>query len=240
VRTRIEKERGGWLWRLWSSDYRQGEIAYAFFGFRGPRIQIEFPSEWHEHRRAWVSIGLGLVLVCFSFPWRRVVPDHGQCSGPTYGFYFFEDHFVVQWGKSTGRPRSDPKKFFYLPWSWQHIRHDYLNPDGSLHHRSGPREYDAPAETKESHPYTYVLRNGTVQNRTATINGEEREWRWRWFTWLPWPRQISRVINVSFNDEVGERTGSWKGGTLGCGWEWKHGESMLQALRRMERERKFT
>jgi hypothetical protein len=239
MRLKLEKTRDHYLLRCWSSDYRQGEIAYATLGLQGPRLEIEFPSDWHEHKRAWVTIGLGLVKVAFSFPWRKTVPDQGQCSGPTYGFYFFDDHLVLQYGKTTGR-RGDPQKFIYMPWSWTHVRHDYLNPDGTLHHRSSPGEYSAPEETKRVYSYRYKLHNGTIQQRIATVNGEEREWRWLWFSKLPWPSKISRTINVEFNEEVGERTGSWKGGVLGCGWEWKHGDSLEESLLQMERERKFT
>jgi len=239
MRLKLEKDHRGLLLRCWNRHYI--ETAYAVLGLRGPRMEIEFPSDWHEERRAWLRLGCGIVSVAFSFPWARVVPDEGQCSGPTYGFYFFGDALVLEWGKDTGRS-SDPKKkkFIYMPWSWQHVRHDYLNADGSLHHPARQGEYDAPEETKERHPYRYWLRSGKLQERIATVNGEEREWRWRLLTRLPWPRFIRRTINVEFSDEVGERTGSWKGGTTGCGWDWKHGESMLDALRRMERERKFT
>lgn len=238
MRFATEKDNRGILFRCWSSNYRDGEIAYARLGIQGPRAEIEFPSDWHEHKRAWVRLGIGFASVAFSFPWRTTVPDQGQCSGPTYGFYFFDDHLVLKYGKSTGR-RGDPSTFIYMPWSWEHQRHDYLNPDGSVHHRAGKGDYQPPEETKQTFPYRYTLRSGEVQERTATINGEEREWRWRWFQWLPWPRKISRSINVDFSDEVGERTGSWKGGTTGCGWDWKRGESMEGALRRMERERKL-
>lgn len=239
MRFKIERYGRGLLLRFWSSDYRNGEIAWVHIGISGPKLQIEFPSDWHEHRRAWVHLGFGLFSLNFSFPWAKTVPDEGQCSGPTYGFYFFCDHLVFQWGESKGRG-GDPMKFIYMPWSWEHVRHDYLNPDGSLHHRAGKADYYAPEETKQRWTYDYFLSSGEVQNRTATINGEEREWRWRWFQWLPWPRLIQRTIHVEFNAEVGERTGSWKGGTLGCSWEWKKGERMLAALRRMERERIFT
>lgn len=44
---------------------------------------------------------------------------------------------------------------------------------------------------------------------------------------------------VEFDDEVGERTGSWKGGCTGCSYEWERNETMLSALRRMEATRKF-
>ncbi len=236
MRFKVETERRRLMLRCWSKDYRQGEIAYAVLGLRGPRLEIEFPSDWHEHRRAWIRLGVGLLSVSFSFPWRRTVPDQGQCSGPTYGFYFFEDHLVLQWGKTTGR-RGDPQKFINMPWAWEHVRHSYLHSNGTVHHNALNGEYEAPPETKEAHPYIYVLRDRTIQHRTATINGEEREWRW--FKWLPWPRKVSRTINIEFDQEVGERTGSWKGGTTGCGYEWKRGETMVQALRRMERQREF-
>jgi hypothetical protein len=218
---------------------RSGEIAYVKLGL-DVRAEIEFPSDWHEHRRAWVRFGLGFIKICFSFPWKWVTPDHGQCSGPRYGFAFFGDAMWLYFGKDTGRG-SDPRRYiaWYLPWSWAHVRHDYLDQDGFLAKRAGPNDYSAPDTTKRSFPYRYTRRSGEVQRRIATINGEEREWRWRWFTWSKWPRKVSRTIHVDFNDEVGEGTGSWKGGTLGCSYDWKRRESQEQALRRMERERKF-
>jgi len=107
------------LLRCWGS--RSGEIAYARIGLRGPRFDIEFPSDWHEHPRAWVRICLGIVSFAFSFPWRKVVPDQGQCSGPRYGFHFFADSLVLQYGKTTGR-RGDPIKYIRMPWGWKFRR----------------------------------------------------------------------------------------------------------------------
>lgn len=92
---------------------------------------------------------------------------------------------------------------------------------------------------KESHPYQYKLKSGEVQNVTATIGVSEREWRWRWFKWLPFPKKVSKTIDVDFSEEVGEERGSWKGGTLGCGYEMKQNETPLECLRRMEAERRF-
>ena len=48
-----------------------------------------------------------------------------------------------------------------------------------------------------------------------------------------------RSIDIDFNDEVGEETGSWKGGCTGCGYTMLDGELPEQTLRRMEKERKF-
>lgn len=213
----VERERRGWLVRAFTTaPNRYEEIAYAVIGIRGPTAEIEFPSDWHEYARAWVRLGCGFFTLAFSFPWSKVVPDEHQCSGPRYGFYFFEDHLVLLYGKGKGT-RDDPAKFIYMPWKWTHREHLVL---------SNP----------EQHPYRYTLRSGEVQLRTATITSEQRTWT-RW--WLPW-RKVSRYINVEFDGEVGERSGSWKGGCTGCSYEMLPNESQDQTLRRMERERKFT
>jgi hypothetical protein len=89
------------------------------------------------------------------------------------------------------------------------------------------------------HPYKYVLESGEVQDRIATVNIEEREWRWKWYIGLPFQKITRRTIDVSFDNEIGEEAGSWKGGCLGCGYEIRGKETYEQCLRRMERERKF-
>jgi hypothetical protein len=202
------------LLRCWGAA--SGEIAYAKVGLRGPRLDIEFPSDWHEHRRAWVRIGLGLVTFAFSFPWSRIVPDHGQCSGPTYGFYFFGDSLVLEYGKTRGT-RGDPIKHIRMPWGWKFQR--------EWKEGGEPREYS----------YRYERESGEIQERMAKVGIEVRVWTRRW---IPW-RMERRTISVEFNDEVGERTGSWKGGTMGCSYEMLPGETRLECLRRMERERRF-
>ena len=83
-------------------------------------------------------------------------------------------------------------------------------------------------------PYTYTLKNGTVQERTATCTIEKRKWHRKWF---PFFTKTVQVIDIEFNDEVGERSGSWKGGTLGCSYEMLPDDTIETCLRRMERER---
>jgi hypothetical protein len=172
---------------------------------------------------------------------RRVL--RGSYEGRSTSFRIFDNAIWWEcWAPTMSWTKGEPwwmRWTWHAPWTWEHVRHTYLNADGSVHHDAGRQEYQAPAETKAQYSYRYVLKNGTAQDRVATVNGDEREWRWRWFKWSPWPRKIRRSIDVSFNDEVGERTGSWKGGTVGCGYDWLHGETQEQALRRMERERTF-
>lgn len=211
LRVLAEREYKGWLIRLFNGP----EIAYLVLGIRGLKAEIEFPSDWHEARRAWVRLGFGLFTLAFSFPWRWVVPDEYQCSGPTYGFSFFMDGLLLHWGKCKGK-RTDPMKVIQMPWGWRHRKHEILG-------------------QPESHPYTYLLRSGEVQERIATIKPEKRLWL---RPWLPFRRE-SRYIDIEFNGEVGERSGSWKGGCIGCSFDMLAGESPLDALRRMELSRKF-
>ena len=211
LRVLAEREYKGWLIRLFNGP----EIAYLVLGIRGLKAEIEFPSDWHEERRAWVRLGFGLFTLAFSFPWRWVVPDEYQCSGPTYGFSFFMDGLHLHWGKCKGK-RTDPMKVIQMPWGWRHRKHEILG-------------------QPESHPYTYLLRSGEVQERIATIKPEKRLWL---RPWLPFRRE-SRYIDIEFNGEVGERSGSWKGGCIGCSFDMLAGESPLDALRRMELSLKF-
>ena len=100
---------------------------------------------------------------------------------------------------------------------------------------------------KETYSYSYHLKSGEVQQRLATISVSEMEWRWRWFGrkgWckllnFPWPRLVRRYLDVEFEKEIGERTGSWKGGTVGCSYSLRKWETPFECLKRMERERKF-
>lgn len=134
------------------------------------------------------------------------------------------------------------RKIVYMPWDWQHVRHTMLCEDGQWRPFIGSweRKPDDPLPAKEVHRYKYVCRDGTVQDDiAATIYVDEREWRWRWFTWLRWPRLVRRTISVDFDNEVGERRGSWKGGCTGCGYDMRPGETPRECLRRMQRERRF-
>ena len=115
----------------------------------------------------------------------------------------------------------------------------------------------------EEYPYTYVLKSGKVQHRIATLKVEEREWRQKWLMWTKlfakkrktidiqfsyggpiqrevlFEKNINKPVNEEHTGEVGERTGTYKGGTTGCGYNMIGNETPLDTLRRMEKERKF-
>ena len=85
-------------------------------------------------------------------------------------------------------------------------------------------------------PFTYTLRSGEIQERIATIYTEKRTWCRKWFPFL---KKTSTSLDVEFDKEVGEETGSWKGGTVGCSCEKFDDETVEEAFQRMINKRKF-
>jgi hypothetical protein len=150
----------------------------------------------------------------------------------SWGVSYFEKSIYLRWGSKY--------KFIHMPWSYDHIRCDVQKPDGTWTKKlySWDGEGEDGRWTGE-YDYRYTLKNGEVQERKATIFVERREWRQWWLKWTPLFAMKRTSIDVHFNGEVGERSGSWKGGCIGCGWDLKPNETPEQALRRMEKERVF-
>jgi hypothetical protein len=207
-------------------------------GLNGVRFIYALASYFDN--RHMLKIGLGFVTIYLHLPFKSGIDD---CEYPEYGFYWYGDpgHHSLWfcWGMK--------KYSFYMPWSSEWVRTSALRIDGKWEHETrGDKGKDFWDNEKwkdilyvKQYPYIYTLKGGTVQNRTATIRVEEREWRWKWFTWLPLTKRVKKTISVDFDAEVGEETGSWKGGCTGCGYNMLKGETPVATLRRMEKERKF-
>ena len=137
-------------------------------------------------------------------------------------------------------------KTIRLPWDWHQIDREIYLKDNTWKSSKEIDMYDDPDNLiyKESHPYIYTLRNGKMQERIATINVERRHLtyaifkpKWlRRFKFLNW---IKQSIHVKFDGEVGEDTGSWKGGCIGTGYDLLPNETPKKCLRRMEATEKF-
>lgn len=136
---------------------------------------------------------------------------------------------------------------WYMPWTYAWESTEHLDQDlktvivkEEKSNRNWDKYYEESEKYKKNYArtydYTYNLKNGEVQQRKASVTIERRTWHMRGW---PWKKKIITSIHVAFDDEVGECTGSWKGGTIGCGYNLLPNETPEQCLRRMERERKF-
>ena len=68
---------------------------------------------------------------------------------------------------------------------------------------------------------------------------EDREWRPKWLTWTGLFKYVKKYIEIEFDNEVGKKKGSWKGGCIGCSYDLKPGETAEECIKRMEKEREF-
>lgn len=177
-----------------------------------------------------------------------------------YGFSFLEDSIHIHYGIQPGSwsrddpANSDHTKVFWYPWQLEHVRHEILDLQQNIVY-SG-KEWEALEKPKYDKPWKEAFyfipdtrciaffpfwdkfNKCTVE---AKCNIEEREWHRGLWPWLraitkhfKWGRYVQRTLSVEFNEEVGKRKGSWKGGTLGCGMHMLPGETTQDAINRFQ------
>ncbi len=204
-----------------------------------------------NYGRPHLHIAIPGVQVFFRLPHWRIL--HHLTRGPndmdraSYGFSWrfgqdWQGDIHWQWRQRSG--------ITHMPWGWNKrkddYRREYMAIDGNwYHHDVYPYEWRkddpgaGPEAAKISQPYPYLTRGGTFQGDiTATAHMERTHMVYRVFG-LPVKRVIKHSIDVAFDKEVGSERGSWKGGTVGCGYDMKPGETISQTLHRMRRERSF-
>lgn len=210
---------------------------FEFYWWGAPSLAFEFIYSGGDDRWPWMLhvrfLNFNLFL---HIPW-LVVPvstvEPYMRGWQQWGFSMLDDALHLHWNERT--------KVIWLPWLHKiHQRHEVRRPDGSwVPYVPHYEEKEPDGRETFDFPYSYKLKRGEIQNRTASVYVERRAWRPKWFTWTSLFEKERQNIDVQFSDEVGERTGSWKGGCIGCGYEMLPGETAEQTLRRMERERKF-
>ena len=211
------------MWRGWFED---GHVVEVHWGREPLGMMLgETDNDSDEYRRQF-WIGLGFVQV-FVPLWRVSVSSDWTDDAKAWGFRSTQESTWLRWGNRS--------MFVNWPWNLHTLSYEQKMPDGAW---ETVFRHDREPFT-EAHPYTYVLKSGEVQHRIATISRRRHVLTFIGTKRLKWPKWIKESIDVNFDGEVGERSGSWKGGCLGCGYDLRRGETMLEALRRMESERKF-
>lgn len=119
----------------------------------------------------------------------------------------------------------------------------------------GPEEFDDIPSNWNQRPYQTIHNGGCEKPSTWTYNYtdpydgtvvpckfwvEELEWRPKWLRWTKMFAKVKRFIEVEFSEEMGPKKGSWKGGTIGCGFNMLPGEHPTETIRRMEKEYNFS
>jgi hypothetical protein len=240
--------RNKWIELTSNSDYTHWCFYYS--------IPSDDCDSWNTYRdrgekpiyRSWITIGFWRFF--FKMYLWKVKPFEGSFeldNSKRYGFTFFERSVHIHWSET---------KVYSLPWDWDIVRHDLLMPDGRLYWRNdyakkGKKYYYWYGILEcDEHPYPVVptqkqvakfvelvhhTRDGRKQVAKIRLTADEREWRWKWFKWLPWPNKKNRVVDCHSDIELGDRAGEWKGGLMGWSTEWKKDESLEAAFWRWYR-----
>lgn len=220
-------------------------IKYWIIFYWGIGFDISFELCGYFDSRPRIRLHLIFFNLCLIIPiWLKKWAD--DCDSPKWGIAIHGSKFWIHTG-GKGNMNGGSKwwafriPFFYKEW----VRTSNLRIDGNWEHETmgnSKKFYEDKWKSiikHETFPYTYFLKDGTSQHRKATVKTEEREWRPYALMWTSYFAHISRTIDIQFDDEIGERTGSWKGGVTGCSYELLKGESPKECLYRMQLSREF-
>ena len=144
---------------------------------------------------------------------------------------------------------------YFLPWTqWRHVRHSFYGlqgehvatlPDTGESYIGNPDRWKREREIADATPTRcFAFDDFDGERITATTKIEEREWRagtglFKWLSWFRRPKN-SRSLDLRFSAEVGQRKGSWKGGTIGHSIEMLPGELHNLAFQRYCGENNLT
>lgn len=164
-----------------------------------------------------------------------------------YGFSYSDGFLQVFLGRQTNDSSTTQSWAKFLPWTqWRHVRRSFYGLEGNhfatlsdsgvsalidigLWEREKAMEVATPT-------VTFLIFDFDGELVSVETRMEEREWRFGtgWFKWLSIFRspRVSRSLDLEFSKEVGERKGSWKGGTLGHSIEMLPGELHEAAFKR--------
>ena len=231
---------------VWRINKDSIDFKWGYFAPR-PSFQVQLHRGAYFNQRYAITLALGYGVLHVKLPFKTKLRE--GCDMPKYGIAIHNDTFWIYKGgfydESIGQVQDRNSSWaWYLPFfSYEFDGHWVQDKNRQWvlmgnRHNDGPeawkfREVDAYTET---HHYQYTLQSGKVQERTATCSIEKRKWHRKWFPFLT---RTSQFIDIEFSDEVGERSGSWKGGTIGCSCEMMPADTIESCLRRMEKERKF-
>lgn len=237
----IKNEKNYYLSWINKKEYKRTDWISFYFGWN---FALTYETCGYFDPRHHITIALVFFRLTIALPFKSKHTD--ECDPPQWGIAYHNQTFWIYRGGKGNMNGGNKWWTINMPWQWDWVRTSNLRKDGTWEHETKENKKDfwkkdewAKVLWSETYQYTYKLKSGKFQTRLATVQVNEREWRLLGAKWSPWPRKICNTIDIDFNDEIGERTGSWKGGCTGCSYEMRHGELPEQALRRMEAERKF-
>jgi hypothetical protein len=205
------------------------------------RFDISYEICGYFDNRPRINLCLIFFSLTFVLPFRNKWTD--ECDAPKWGIAIHNKTLWIYRGGNGNMNGGNKWWTWDIPFitrNW--VRTSILLKDDTWEHETwgrGKDFYNDEWKSKQkSWNYDFIdSYDNTIV--PTTIYVEEREWRPKWLTWTSLFAEKRRTIDVHFSKEVGKRKGSWKGGTVGCGYDLLPNERPLDCLKRMEKERTF-
>ena len=152
-----------------------------------------------------------------TLPWKHNIKKDFDKDDPSYGITYHNKSIMFYWSRKC--------HIWNLPYYYIWIRTSLLLSDGTWEHETkGNRKTFYDHEWIEKRwqtiiPYKHRTTNNGDIDVLVTCHITEREWRQKWLKWTKMGAKIKRTLDVNFSEGVGTGRGSWKGGTIGTGFD---------------------
>ena len=223
------------IWRINKDSFD------AKWGYFAPRFGFRFVLHRGGYFDQRYAITLAFIWGVFHFylPFKTRLSE--GCILPQYGIAIHNDTFWIYTGgefdESIGQCTGNDQWITWnLPFfSWKFDGHWIITEKNQwVLVENDTYKFRKSNALTFTYPFTYTLKSGIIQERMATCTIEKRKWHRKWFPFLT---KTSEVIDIEFDDEVGERSGSWKGGVLVMSHELRDSETVWECLNRLKLER---
>lgn len=207
----------------------------------GNIFNISFESCGYFDNRPRINLSLIFFSLTIVLPFRNKWTD--ECVPPKWGIAIHNKIIWIYRGGKGNMSGGNKWWTFHLPFiTKEWVRTSILLKDGTWEHETnGNRKhfYKEGWEQKQmkwEYDYTDSFDGEIIP---TTIYVKEVEWNRKWLQWTTLFAENEKSIDVHFSKQCGREKGSWKGGTLQCGYILLPHETPLDCLKRMEVERKF-
>ena len=211
-----------------------------------PSTKFEISLSWGFNIK-YMTIGWGdygyaqmvwhLFFGCFyiTFPWKhkRIKDNFGE-DAPSYGVTYHNSSFMFYWKR-----KCYVKQLPFFTFEW--VRTSLLLSDETwVHETKGNRKgfYNkewTDRQWETTIPYKHITSNEGHIDVNVKCHITEREWRRKWLKRTKIGARINRSVEVEFSDEVGTGRGSYKGGTIGSGFDITKTSDINEGLKKMEK-----
>lgn len=228
-------------WMRWLGIWRINRDSIDFkWGYFAPQFGLQFVIQrgtyFSQNYAILFTLGWGTFKV--TLPFKTSLPE--GCDMPRYGFSIHHNTLWIYTGGEYDKDWGQVTKNGWISWDLPFFDKYWVKTETLVDPIMWRFENDKTNHTEEPYtvtlPYQYTLRSGEVQNVKATCIVRRMTHARKW---LPFLKTVWQHIDIEFSDEVGEESGSWKGGCTGCSWTLLPNESVPEALFRMQQERKF-